>query len=151
MNRKLRVGILGATGTVGQKFVVELQNHPWFEVTELAASKESAGRKYGELMTERWKQEKPLPESIAALTVHEAKPGLKCDFVFSGLDATIAKDIESSFAKAGYPVISNTKTNRMDDDLPLLVPEVNADHIKLIEEQKKRRNWSGFIVTNPNC
>ena len=111
MNRKLRVGILGATGTVGQKFVVELQNHPWFEITALAASKESAGRKYGELM-------------------NEAKPGLKCDFVFSGLDAVIAKDIESSFAKTGYPVISNAKTYRLDDDVPLLVPEVNADHIK---------------------
>lgn len=151
-SKKLRVGILGATGTVGQKFIVLLQNHPWFEITALAASKESAGKKYGVLMESRWKQNVDIPPAIRNMTVSDAaKPNLKCDLVFSGLDAEVAKDIEKNFAKAGYPVISNAKNWRMEPDVPLLVPEVNADHIEVLKTQREKRKWQGFIVTNPNC
>ena len=149
--KKIKVGILGATGTVGQKFIVALTDHPWFEVTALAASKGSAGQSYGKLMASRWKQEKQLPEEVAKMIVQEAKPNLKCDFVFSGLDAAIAGPIEESFAKAGYPVISNTRNYRMEDDVPLVVPEVNADHFQVIDRQRAERKWRGFITTNPNC
>ncbi|KKU84886.1 MAG: Aspartate-semialdehyde dehydrogenase, partial [Parcubacteria group bacterium GW2011_GWA2_47_8b] len=151
-SKRLRVGILGATGTVGQKFIVLLQNHPWFEITALAASKESAGRTYEEAVAGRWKQEVDIPEAIRKMTVFDAsKPNLKCDFVFSGLDASVAQEIERDFAKAGYPVISNTKNYRQEPDVPLLVPEVNAGHIAIIPTQQARRKWSGYIVTNPNC
>ena len=151
-NKKLKVGILGATGTVGQKFIVLLQNHPWFEIAALAASKESAGKAYEEAVAGKWKQEVDIPEAIKNMTVFDAsKTNLKCDFVFSGLDASVAGEIEKAFAAAGYPVISNTKNYRMDEDVPLLVPEVNADHISVIPYQQVRRKWKGYIVTNPNC
>ena len=108
--KKLKAGILGATGTVGQKFIVLLQNHPWFEISALAASKESAGKKYEEIMKGRWKQEVDIPESVRDIVVQDAsKANLKCDFVFSGLDASVAGEIEKAFAMAGYGVISNTK------------------------------------------
>lgn len=154
-DKKLKVGILGATGMVGQKFVVLLQNHPWFEVSALAASKESAGKTYEEAVAGRWKQEADIPEQIKKIKVQDAfrlaqdKP--RCDFVFSGLAASAAGEIEKAFAKAGYQVISNTKNYRMEDDVPLVVPEVNPDHIKIIPFQQSRRKWQGFIVTNPNC
>src|SRR3989344_932866 len=129
-SKRLRVGILGATGTVGQKFIVLLQNHPWFEISVLAASKDSAGQMYEKAVAGRWKQEVDIPENIKKMVVQDAsKPNLKCDFVFSGLDASVAGEIEKSFAVAGYPVISNTKNYRMEDDVPLLVPEENADHL----------------------
>lgn len=150
--KKLKVGILGATGTVGQKFIVLLQNHPWFEITALAASKESAGKKYEDAVAGRWKQEVDIPEAVRQMKVQDAgNPNLKCDFVFSGLDANVAGEIEKAFAKAGYPVISNTKNYRQEQDVPLLVPEVNADHIAVIPTQQARRKWKGYIVTNPNC
>ncbi|TSC81838.1 MAG: aspartate-semialdehyde dehydrogenase [Parcubacteria group bacterium Gr01-1014_19] len=150
--KKLKVGILGATGTVGQKFIVLLQNHPWFEITALAASKESAGKKYEEAVAGRWKQEVDIPESVRGIKVQDAAvANLKCDFVFSGLDANVAGEIEKNFAKAGYPVVSNTKNYRTEPDVPLLVPEVNADHIAAIPAQQAGRKWKGFIVTNPNC
>ncbi len=151
-NSKLKVGILGATGTVGQKFIVLLQNHPWFEISALAASKDSAGQTYEKAVAGRWKQEVDIPESIRKMIVQDAsKPNLKSDFVFSGLDASVAGEIEKAFAKEGYPVISNTKNYRMDADVPLMVPEVNPDHAQVIPLQKERRKWRGFIVTNPNC
>ncbi len=165
--KKLKVGILGATGTVGQKFIVLLQNHPWFEITALAASKESAGKTYEEAVAGRWKQEVDIPELIRKMKVLECDPKAFnshgrvrmaggapfacCDFVFSGLDASVAGEIEKNFAKAGYPVISNTKNYRTEPDVPLLVPEVNADHIAIIPTQQARRKWKGYIVTNPNC
>lgn len=150
--KKLKVGILGATGTVGQKFIMLLQNHPWFEITVLAASKESAGKKYEEAVAGRWKQEVDIPENVRAIKVQDAAvANLKCDFVFSGLDANVAGEIEKNFAKAGYPVISNTKNYRTEPDVPLLVPEVNADHVLAIPAQQAGRKWRGFIVTNPNC
>ncbi len=150
--KKLKVGILGATGTVGQKFIVLLQNHPWFEITALAASKESAGKSYEEAVAGRWKQEVDIPEGVRGMKVQDAsKPNLKCDFVFSGLDANVAGEIEKAFAAAGYPVISNAKNYRQEPDVPLLVPEVNSEHIEAIPVQQANRKWRGFIVTNPNC
>src|SRR3989344_1482506 len=140
--KKLKVGILGATGTVGQKFIVLLQNHPWFEISALAASKESAGKKYEEAVKGRWKQEVDIPESARGMVVQDAsKPNLKCDFVFSGLDANVAGEIEKAFATAGYGVISNTKNYRTEQDVPLMVPEVNPDHASIIPFQQKRRKW----------
>jgi len=169
--KKIKVGILGATGMVGQKFIVLLQNHPWFEITALAASKESAGKTYEKAVAGRWKQEIDIPKSVRKMIVLECDPrqfnshgririaeagggGAQfacCDFVFSGLDAAVAGEIEKSFAVAGYPVISNAKNYRMEEDVPLIVPEVNPGHINVIPVQQKRRGWKGYIVTNPNC
>ncbi len=147
MTPKYKVGILGATGAVGQKFVQILGNHPWFEVAVLAASERSAGKPYGEATN--WIGSTTIPAHLADKTVQLATPGFECDFVFSGLDASVAGRIEKEFAEAGYPVISNAKNYRMHDDVPLLIPEVNPDHTALIEKQQ----WGsgGFIVTNPNC
>ncbi len=147
MKTKFNVGILGATGAVGQKFVEILDNHPWFEITVLAASERSAGKPYREATN--WIGANPMPASIADQVVVEARPGINCDFVFSGLDAKAAGGLEKAFAEAGYPVISNARNYRMDPSVPLLIPEVNPDHTALI----KKQNWGsgGFIVTNPNC
>jgi aspartate-semialdehyde dehydrogenase len=147
MQHPLRVGILGATGAVGQIFVQLLADHPWFNVTALAASERSAGRSYREAVN--WIGKHPIPPPIADMTVQPTEPGIECDFVFSGLSSSVAGDVERAFAEAGYPVISNAKNYRMQDDVPLLIPEVNPDHIALIDEQ----DWGsdGFIVTNPNC
>ena len=147
MTPKFNVGILGATGAVGQKFVEVLAGHPWFEITALAASERSAGKPYKEAAN--WIGSKPIPASVADQIVVEATPGFECDFVFSGLDSSVAGDLEKAFADAGYPVISNARNYRMHDDVPLLIPEVNPDHTRLIERQK--RSNGGFIVTNPNC
>lgn len=147
MQRKYKAGILGATGAVGQKFIEILSNHPWFEISVLAASERSAGKKYRDAAN--WIGTKPIPAEIADLDVVEAKPGFEADVVFSGLDANVAEEIERDFAVAGYPVVSNARNYRMRDDVPLLIPEVNPDHTALIE----RQNWGsgGYIVTNPNC
>ncbi len=142
-----RVGILGATGAVGQQFIRLLHDHPWFDVTALAASERSAGKTYRDAA--RWTLTSPLPETIARMTVQPCTPDLDCDFVFSGLDASVAGEIEGAFAQAGYPVISNARNYRLDPTVPLLIPEVNPDHTALIARQQ----WEGggFIVTNPNC
>ena len=144
---RFKVGILGATGAVGQKFVELLEGHPWFEVTALAASERSAGKRYRDAAN--WIGSRAMPESIADRTVVEAAPELDCDLVFSGLDANVAGDVEAAFARAGYPVISNARNYRMQEDVPLLIPEINPEHTQLIE----RQDWGsdGFIVTNPNC
>ena len=144
---KLRAGILGATGAVGQKFIRLLEGHPWFEVTALAASERSAGKPYREAA--HWIESTPMPDSVADLVVEEARPGLECDLVFSGLDSSVAGHVETAFAEAGYPVISNAKNHRMDPDVPLLIPEVNPEHLALIDRQAFE--GGGFIVTNPNC
>ena len=149
MSARIPVGVLGATGAVGQKFIKLLEHHPWFEVTEVAASDRSAGKKYKEATT--WRQYVPIPDSVAGLTVKPCEPGLDCRLVFSGLDASVAGEVEESFASAGYVVLSNSKNHRMDDDVPLLVPEINPDHLRLIPVQRARRGWSGAIITNPNC
>jgi aspartate-semialdehyde dehydrogenase len=150
MSRKLKVGILAATGTVGQRFIQLLENHPWFEVTELAASDRSAGQTFERACA--WKLARPMPEAVKKMIVKPPEPTLDCDFVLSSLPTDVAFEVEDQFARAGYPVISNASSHRMGEDVPLLIPEVNADHIEMIPLQQKRRGWEkGFIVTNPNC
>jgi len=149
MREKIKVGVLGATGAVGQKFVRLLTNHPWFELTEVAASQRSIGKTYGEATP--WFQDVPLPERISQLPVKECRPGLDCRIVFCGLDAAVAGKVEEDFAAAGYAVFSNSRNHRLDEDVPLLIPELNSDHLELVEIQKKKRGWPGFIVTNSNC
>jgi aspartate-semialdehyde dehydrogenase len=146
---RCRAGVLGATGLVGQQLLVLLAEHPWFEVTALAASARSAGKPYGEAVD--WKLDAPLPQQFHDLVVKPVQPELECDFVFSVLDASVAGAVEEEFARAGHAVVSNSRNHRMDDDVPLLIPEVNPDHCVLIEHQRERRRGNGFIVTNPNC
>jgi aspartate-semialdehyde dehydrogenase len=148
--RKWRAGVLGATGMVGQRLVRLLADHPWFTLTEVAASERSSGKKYAEAA--RWHLEGPIPEAAKGLVVRDLTPNLECDFVFSALDSSVAGGAEEEFAKAGYPVVSNSKNHRMDADVPLLIPEVNATHVDAIPlQQKKRAYGTGFMVTNPNC
>lgn len=149
MTAKIPVTILGATGTVGQKFVRLLEDHPWFEIASVAASEQSAGRLYGEVV--RWREPTPLPPRIAALTVQRAGPGIPGRIAFSAIEAEIAGEVEQAFAKAGVFVVTNTKTHRMDPLVPLLVPEVNPSHLDLIPQQQLERSWTGGIVANPNC
>lgn len=151
MNQKTyKVGVLGATGMVGQRMVSLLDNHPWFTVTALAASENSAGKRYGDAAA--WQLDTPMPAWVAEMIVQKSAPPLDCDFVLSGLDNAVAGEIEEQFAAAGYPVISNAKNHRMENDVPLLIPEVNAAHLGVIDRQRKNRGWNkGFIVTNPNC
>src|SRR3989338_768345 len=126
---KIKVGVLGATGMVGQRFVELLQEHPWFEVTELAASEKSAGKTYEEAMEGRWKVSADIPEKIRKIKIKECMPDLDCKLVFSALDSSVAGPIEEDFAGNGYIVSSNSKNHRMDNDVPLLIPEVNAEHL----------------------
>jgi aspartate-semialdehyde dehydrogenase len=150
LDKKWRAGILGATGLVGQRLVSLLANHPWFELTEVAASERSSGKRYAEAA--RWHLDGPIPENARDLIVKDLEPVLDCDFVFSALDSSVAGEAEEDFARAGYPVVSNSKNHRMDSDVPLLIPEVNASHLDAIAVQKKNRGYDfGFIVTNPNC
>jgi len=150
MTKKLRVGILGATGMVGQRFVELLENHPQFEITALAASDRSQGKTFAEACT--WRLAGEMPEFVRSLPVQAPEPPLDCDVVFSSLPGDIARETESNFAAAGYPVISNSSAFRMDHDVPLLIPEINPKHLALIDVQKKSADGQhGFIVTNPNC
>jgi aspartate-semialdehyde dehydrogenase len=147
----LKAAVLGATGNVGQIFVQLLNGHPWFKVSVVAASERSAGRTYSE--ASRWRQPTPIPEDVADLDVVDIEPRAvkDVDVVFSALPAEIAGKTEEEFAKAGYVVVSNASAHRMEPDVPLLNPEINCDHVSLIEEQRKNRKWDGAIVTNPNC
>ena len=147
--QKLRVGVLGATGAVGQQFLRLLDGHPWFDVTAVAASERSAGKPYAEAA--RWMLSDPLSDAVAAMTVQACTPDLPCDLVFSGLDAAVAGDIEGAFARAGYGVVSNARNHRMQADVPLLIPEVNPGHTALLDRQTFDPGGAGFIVTNPNC
>ncbi|MFH1848846.1 MAG: aspartate-semialdehyde dehydrogenase [archaeon] len=149
--KQYKVGILGATGTVGQRFIQLLEGHPWFRVTEVAGSERSSGLTYGEATAERWKLPGGVPEYAADLIVRDAKTNLDCDIVFSAMDNTIAGPIEEEFAKAGYAVCSNARNHRMEPDVPLVIPEVNPGHLGIIEHQRKERGWDGLIATNPNC
>jgi aspartate-semialdehyde dehydrogenase len=149
MQNKYPIGILGATGMVGQRFIQLLENHPWFEITWLAASDRSSGKKYGDAA--RWRLEFPLPERIARMTVSPADPGAAPKIIFAALDSDIALEMEPKFAAAGCAVVSNSSAFRMHANVPLVIPEVNADHLHLIEEQPSRRESGGYMVTNPNC
>ena len=149
-DKKLRAGVLGATGLVGQRLVALLADHPWFNLSEVAASERSSGKSYAEAV--RWHLDGPIPAAARDLVVRGLHPSLNCDFVFSALDASVAGEAEESFAAAGYPVVSNSRNHRMDPDVPLLIPEVNASHLDAIPAQQKNRGYdTGFIVTNPNC
>ena len=149
MNAKYRVGILGATGMVGQRFIQLLEDHPQFQITAVAASDRSQGKTYGEACS--WRLGGEMPEAVRSMTVQPPIPPLDCDLVFSSLPGDIARQSEGSFAAEGYPVISNSSAYRMDEDVPLLIPEVNHEHLGMIEKQKQRYPGGGFIVTNPNC
>jgi aspartate-semialdehyde dehydrogenase len=150
MSKKFRVGILGATGTVGQRFVELLEGHPQFEVTALAASDRSQGKPYHEACA--WRLAGEMPASVRTLVVSAPQPPLDCDLIFSSLPGERARTTEDAFARAGYPVISNSSAFRMDEDVPLLIPEINHEHLALIETQRRTRGYErGYIVTNPNC
>jgi aspartate-semialdehyde dehydrogenase len=150
MGRRYRVGILGATGTVGQRFIQLLENHPQFEVSALAASDRSQGKTYGEACS--WRLPGEMPAGARGLKVGPPSPPLDCELVFSSLPGEIARETEESFARAGYAVISNSSALRMDEDVPLLIPEVNHAHLAQLDTQKRTRSLErGMIVTNPNC
>ncbi len=150
--KKLRVGVLGATGAVGQRFIQLLADHPWFEIGVLTASERSVGKPYAEAA--RWILDTPIPEGVRDMVLVDTTPeavGDRCDIVFSALPASTAREVEPAFAVAGFAVFSNASAFRMDPDVPLVIPEVNPEHLGLINVQRERRGWSGFIVTNPNC
>lgn len=147
---RVPVAVLGATGMVGQRLVLRLAEHPWFELRSLAASERSVGRPYAEVV--RWCLDEPLPEAAAALEVAPCDPGeLDGEIAFSALDAAVAGEAERRFADAGFAVFSNARNHRLDPDVPLLVPEVNADHLALVARQAARGASGGFVVANPNC
>ena len=149
MNGKLEVGILGATGTVGQEFIAQLSDHPWFTVTWVGASERSAGKKYREATP--WRLPAQRPDRVADMVVERVTPGQAPKLVFSGLDASVAGEVETLFAETGHIVVSNARNHRMDPLVPLVIPEVNADHLQLLAPQGAAKRWSGRIVTNPNC
>ncbi|MBK8045950.1 MAG: aspartate-semialdehyde dehydrogenase [Anaerolineales bacterium] len=149
MNNKIKVGVLGATGAVGQRFVQLLDGHPWFEITALCASDRNAGKRYFDAC--RWNLRGDMPVSVRDMILQECEPGPDCKIVFSALPAEIAGEIEAEFAAAGYVVCSNSRNHRYDPDVPLLIPEVNPEHLALIDIQRRNRGWEGYITTNPNC
>jgi aspartate-semialdehyde dehydrogenase len=147
--RQIEVGVLGATGVVGQQFVARLARHPWFRPTWLAASERSEGKPYGAVAP--WRLAVPIPAESASRVIESCTPGRGPRVVFSALDASAAGEIEQAFAAAGHFVVSNARNYRMDPLVPLLIPEVNADHLHLVPEQQRMKGWRGAIVTNPNC
>jgi aspartate-semialdehyde dehydrogenase len=149
MPAKHQIGILGATGMVGQRFIQLLENHPWFEITWLAASDRSSGKKYEDAA--KWKLDTVCPKRIAEMVISPATPENAPKIIFAALDADIAREMEPAFAAAGCAVVSNSSAFRMHPQVPLVIPEVNAEHLHLIEEQDWRKNSGGYIVTNPNC
>lgn len=158
MDKKLRVGILGATGMVGQRFIALLENHPWYEVVTLAASERSAGKTYEEAIGDRWKMDTPMPEAVKKLIVHNVKEveevASTVDFVFSAVDMTKEeiRAIEEAYAKTETPVVSNNSAHRWTPDVPMVIPEINPEHFGIIESQKKRLGTKrGFVAVKPNC
>jgi aspartate-semialdehyde dehydrogenase len=146
----VKAGILGATGAVGQRFIEALANHPWFEITALAASERSAGKTYKNAAN--WRLDTPMPENVADIEVVPVDPkAVDADVVFSALPADLALTVEPDFAKAGFAVASNASAYRMETDIPLVIPEVNPEHLGLLEVQQDNRGWDGYIITNPNC
>jgi aspartate-semialdehyde dehydrogenase len=148
-SKRIPVAVLGATGSVGQRFVQLLNGHPWFKLHEVVASERSAGKSYGEAAD--WRLDTLMPIDAAALPVKSLGADLDSRLVFSGLDSSVAGEAEDDYANRGYIVVSNSRNHRMDPDVPLLIPEINADHIAAIERQRKRRGGRGAIITNPNC
>lgn len=148
-NPRYRVGILGATGSVGQKLIGLLADHPWFEVTAVAASDRSEGKRYDEAV--HWLEPEPVSSAIGALVLQPARPPLDCDLVFSALGTEPAREAEPAFARAGYPVVSNAGAFRMAENVPLLIPDINPDHLAMIPRQDYDPERRGYIVTNPNC
>jgi len=149
MTTKIPVGILGATGVVGQRFIQMLERHPWFEVAWLAASDRSEGKTYADAA--RWRLKTPLPSAVAGMKVSSATPEGAPKVIFAALDSSIAAEMEPRFASAGCAVVSNSSALRMQEDVPLVIPEVNGGHIKLIDIQGWRKESGGYVVTNPNC
>ena len=149
MDRRIEVGVLGATGMVGQQFLQLLAAHPWFVPSWLAASERSQGRRYADAAP--WRLDTPMPDLVGSQVLETAAPGVGPRLVFSALDASVAGELERAFAEAGHIVVSNARNHRMDQAVPLLVPEVNADHLGLLDRQGAERGWQGAIVTNPNC
>ena len=158
MDNKLKVGIIGATGMVGQRFVKLLENHPWYDVVTLAASPRSKGKRYEDAVGDNWKMSTPMPESVKDIIVMDAseveKVSSTCDFVFSAVDMTKdeIRQIEEKYAKTETPVVSNNSAHRWTEDVPMVIPEINSSHFDIIEEQKKRLGTKrGFIAVKPNC
>ena len=158
LDKKLKVGILGATGMVGQRFITLLADHPWFEVTTLAASPRSAGKTYEDAVGDRWKMEAPMPESVKKMIVHNVNEveavASTVDFVFSAVDMTKEeiKKIEEDYAKTETPVVSNNSAHRWTPDVPMVVPEINPEHYEVIKYQKERLGTKrGFVAVKPNC
>lgn len=149
MKTKIEAGVLGATGTVGQEFIAGLADHPWFEVAWIGASERSAGKAYRDATP--WRLPAARPDRIADMTVDRVTPGRAPKLLFSGLDASVAGEVEAEFARAGHVVVTNARNHRMDPLVPLVIPEVNADHLGLLDGQGAARGWSGLVVTNPNC
>jgi aspartate-semialdehyde dehydrogenase len=147
-SRRRPVAVLGATGTVGQRFIQLLEHHPWFEVTEVLASDQSAGRTYAEAVGSRWRLPTEIPAAVASLKVRKPGDPLRAKILFSSLDAIVAGEVESHYARAGHLVSSNARNHRMAPDVPLVIPEVNRDHLELLDRQRRK---GGGIVTNPNC
>lgn len=148
---KIPVGVLGATGMVGQRFIQSLEDHPWFEIDALTASEESAGKRYEDAA--KWNLYPPMPDSVKDIEVQstDVESVENAELVFSALPSGIAEEVEPEMAKAGNMVASNASSYRMEDDVPLMIPEINADHLNMIETQRDNRGWDGAIVTNPNC
>ena len=146
---RIDVGILGATGMVGQEFIARLEGHPWFNLTWIAASERSRGRRFADATD--WRLPAPRPAAVADMVVDAVVPERAPRVVFSGLDSSVAGEVEAAFAAAGHVVVSNARNYRMDADVPLLVPEINPDHLALLAAQRAARQWAGRIVTNPNC
>jgi aspartate-semialdehyde dehydrogenase len=149
IQNKIPVGILGATGMVGQRYIQLLENHPWFEIAWMAASDRSSGKTYGEAA--KWRLDSALPERIAQMTLRPAEPFGAPRVIFASVDAAYARELEPKFAEAGCAVLSNSSAFRMTPNVPLVIPEINADHLHLIEEQPSRKSTGGYMVTNPNC
>src|ERR1017187_704749 len=149
MKNRQPIGILGATGMVGQRYIQLLENHPWFEITWLAASDRSSGKTYGEAA--KWRLDTPLPDRIAKMQVSAAEPEGAPKVIFASIDAAIAREMEPKFAAAGCAVLSNSSAFRMTPNVPLVIPEINAEHLHLSEEQPWRKESGGYMVTNPNC
>ncbi|MGA8427013.1 MAG: aspartate-semialdehyde dehydrogenase, partial [Candidatus Dormiibacterota bacterium] len=147
---RYRVGVLGGTGAVGQHLIRLLDDHPWFNLTEVVASARSAGRAYADAVS--WRMDTAIPKGAAGLVIKELGADLDCQLLFSALDAAVAGEAEQAYAKAGYPVVSNARNHRMENDVPLLIPEVNWEHTSVLSHQRVLRQYStGFIATNPNC